>query len=135
MTKCNQDPRTRPQIQVSVQGTTSAKALYDTGATVSVMSERTFMNIPQRDRPTMSKYAPLRLTGADNKAMTVRGSFDMNIRILERTIRQEIHVVDGLTSDLMMGCDLIHTHGLGYNAIGRKPYYQDRRNWEEGRII
>ena len=80
------------------------------------------MNIPQKRRPQVSKYAPLRLTGADDKPMTVRGSYDMNVRILERTIQQEVHVVDCLTSDFIMGCDLIHTHALGYDAIARKPF-------------
>ena len=126
---------TRPTINIRVQASTEMKALYDTGAAVTVMSEQAFLRIPQKCTPPRLIGEPIRLTGADDKPMVIRGCYETTLRIQGRVVKQDVYVVSALSSDFIIGCDLIHDHGLSYDAEERTVFYKDRSKWKEGGMV
>jgi hypothetical protein len=127
------DPR--PVVTVRLPGRTLAGALYDTGACVSLISEEAYLRIPHWLRPERSEGPWMRLTGADNKAMEIKGRFKLKMKIQQRTLYETVYVVPRLTSDLIIGIDIIHKSVMSYDAKKKRPFFQDTSDWEEGGIL
>ena len=121
----------RPKIDALVQGT-EVQCLYDSGACVSLMSEEAYKRIDYRNRPSRVDGPWLNLVGADSKVLKIRGKFTMHIDIGGRVIKEDVYVIPGLSSDVIIGCDIIRKHTLTWDPATDRIFYQTPNGWQRG---
>ena len=122
-------PSERPMIRATLLGGVQVEGLYDTGASVTMIDEKEFRNIPVNIRPQKNVYAPwLTLEGADKKMMQVKGCYAMPVTIQNRKIMHFFYVVKNLSSPLIFGIDFINQHSVAYDPDLREVSF--KRDWE-----
>ena len=103
-------------VDVIVNKSHKVHALYDPGATVTLIDEAEFRKIPVDRRPSQDARAPrLILENADKRAMSVRGCYILSLSLLDRTIPHTVYVIRNLSSPMFLGADFIKQHGLSHN--------------------
>lgn len=72
----------------------------------------------------------LDIQGVDGSKLQVRGCYELNLSMLGRTINARLYVVPRCTSQVLLGADFIRKHGLSYDAIGNKLYFDRQKQWQ-----
>ena len=126
---------TRPAVQCDLPGGVSVRALYDTGAGVSVISEDIFRAIPVNSRPQRCDAPQIKLTGVDGRPLDVRGCFNVPISLLDKSLSHRFYVARGLTSPVILGVDFMRLFGLSYDAIAHSLFFQEGQTWSTASIV
>ena len=109
----------RPHIEINVQGYL-ASFLVDTGADVTVISEKQFRLISKDKRPNKLE-TQTRLTGvAENAKLEVKGVYPLTLKIGNRARTLPVYVVKSMTQKCILGIDAIHSFGLIYDGYKKE---------------
>ena len=87
------------------------------------MREADFRLIPPSLRPAQVPDSYLRLTGVNGSLHSVKGCYLVPITILGRTVQHKFYVIHQLTSNMILGSDFIHAHGLSYDSVSEKMFF------------
>ena len=115
---------------LSVQGI-KTKAIVDTGAEVTVLSERLYKSLPQDKRPTLQKAKRGLIVAEAGKKMTTCGTFDASFRLGEFEFEWPVYVAP-IGDDVLLGCDIIDEMDITVNT---KRGIQVKDQWVECEII
>ena len=132
---CNKS--NRPIISVQTCGL-SFDSLVDTGADISIISEKLFRQIPIDRRPQKLPHSPLSLSTACGGTLQCRGRYLFPLVVQGRTCLQPVFVVSNLNTPALLGIDFIHEHGLLYDGKSRQiKFSHDHKvaaisKWEGG---
>jgi hypothetical protein len=108
----------RPTMTVTINDT-KIPALFDTGASISVISWRAFLRLSRRPR---LQQEHITVKAANGKPLQVRGTALFNIQIGSRSSTRPFIVVDSLSSDLIIGSDIIAAEQLIIDVADKKIY-------------
>ena len=108
----------RPHVDTFISGT-SVQCLLDTGAEVSILSDRQYRQIPIDKRPARLPGEDPKLGAANGTLLKTKGRFIMPIELMGRTLWHEIIVVENLNGGGILGADFINKHGLTYDGRSR----------------
>ena len=109
----------RPFVEIQL-GDRPIKALYDSGADISCISDVEFRRIPVNLRPSrMPEDRPRRYIGAGGHQLDVRGVFTLQMKVLGRQINHPFRVIRGLHEPAILGADFINQQCLGYDPCKR----------------
>lgn len=105
----------RPYCKINVEGS-NCTFLFDSGAQVTLMSEREFRKIPVHKRPQQLKTA-MRISGvtSDSKVQ-IKGLYPIRLSVNGRSATVPVFVAKNMTQKNILGIDAIKTLGLGYNS-------------------
>ena len=122
----------RPFVSIRI-GCQSTRALYDTGADISCISEKLFRMIPPTRRPEMiPSLAGQEIKSASGNFLEVKGAYTMMMNILGKNIQHRIFVVRNLSEPVILGSDFIHQHQLSYCPIRHVIYWPGGNQWVKG---
>ncbi len=111
----------------------STKALYDTGSCVTCMSEDTYHNL-QPDEKSLSQTGRSFRSASGNQ-MKTKGSFDLQMLIEGRSVKQNVHVIPQLHEPFILGIDFIRKHGLSYCPKHHHFYWEENCPLDHGSIL
>ena len=83
------------------------RALVDTGAEVSVMSEKMYSRIRNKSGMKSTSYA---LQGAGGKPLNVLGVTTLSFKLGSKNFTQKFHVISHASRNLILGTDFLSTH-------------------------
>jgi transposase InsO family protein len=92
-------------------------ALFDTGASISVMNWKTFLRLPNRPQLKQDNIA---IRAANGTNLKVRGSALFPLTIGNRSTTRPIIVVEKLNTDLILGSDTIAAENLLIDVAAKK---------------
>ena len=125
--------KSRPLIPIKINGQKET-ALFDTGASVTCMNEKTFRKIfPPGERPKKIRES-IGIKAASGDPLLSAGVFNVVFEIMDKKIEQETVVFTNLKTNVILGDNLMHKSGLSYDAGQRAFYYSDRKTWEVSAI-
>ena len=128
----------RPSTSCVLPGGATVNALYDTGASVTLLSKASFRQIPVALRPDKLPGPLLCLTGVDNTTLNVKGCYQLPVTVLGRRLLHRVFVTANLTSEMILGSDFIHEHAMSYDSVAKNLFFDcsaDDPNWQEGSLI
>ncbi len=105
----------------------SGSWLFDTGASVSLISIKEFRKISPEHRP-QKKPATINLTCASDKMLSIVGIYDFNLTIQGRTIRHPVYVANNLGNAAILGIDAIKAFGLIYSPSKNSFNFENKIN-------
>ena len=114
-----EDPLKDPRPHVTLKvGDRRVSALVDTGAMVSVMSQKVFESLPNSGEFERAPIRPdFRVTAANGTDLKVKGRYVVPFDILGMAVKAPVYVVGGLSSHTwIVGIDLIRGLHLSVNA-------------------
>ena len=114
---------------LSVQGF-KTKAIVDTGAEVTVLSEKLYKSLPQDKRPALQKAKRGLIVAEAGKKMTTCGTFDAQFKLGEFEFEWPVYVAP-IGDDIILGCDIIDEMDITVNT---KRGIQVRDQWVECEI-
>ena len=91
------------------------KAVIDTGAEVTVMSETAFLGIPKEQRPVRRSAKRTLVVAEAGKKMTTSGIADIEIQIGSLKFEWPIYIAP-IGDDLLLGCDVIYEKDITINT-------------------
>ena len=133
----------RPIINVKACGV-SFDSLVDTGADISIISEKIFRQIPIASRPPKLPDSKLQLGTACGGSLICRGRYMLPLHVQGRLCLQTVFVVSNLATPAILGIDFIHAHGLTYDGTSRsikftsqnaQPASRQESRWEGGVLM
>ena len=94
-------------------GSTAVYALLDTGASVSVINFDLFTEMHgQLPFPSVSKGLGYKITCANGTKVQSCGIVDIEIRLGNTVVNHSVHVLRGITQDLILGLDFLRENGV-----------------------
>jgi hypothetical protein len=132
--KCKADRKRRPRVQMQVNGT-PIKALVESGASVSVMSEKVFKTVWEHwNMQRLPIPAALTVSGVNGEKIDVTGYVEIPLAIKDektdevRSFTRLVVVLSGIgQTDLILGYDFIQEEGMVIDGAANKIYFTDRR--------
>lgn len=113
----------------------SLRGLYDTGADISCISDKTFRKLsPDNRPPRLIDISRSTFKSANGDPLEVRGKYLLKVRMGKTEVEHPFFVVKNLSEDLILGIDFIHTHELNYNATSRSFRWRGGPSWTEGNL-
>ena len=110
----------RPFVEIKI-GHRASRALYDSGADISCISDKEFRKIPVEQRPSKgAEDRPRKYLGAGGHQLDVRGVFTLQVDILGRKVSHPFRVIRGLHEPVILGADFINSQCLGYDPCKRE---------------
>jgi hypothetical protein len=133
--KCKGNRKRRPRVQTQVNGTQMEALVVDSGASVSVMSERAFKTVWEHwNMQRLPIPAALNISGVNGEKIDVTGYVEIPITIKDektnevRSFTRPILVLSGIgQTDLILGYDFIQEEGMIIDGAANKTYFADRR--------
>ena len=120
----------KPYVALFLSGM-PLKGLYDTGADVSCVDEKTFRKIPVDKRPTIQTIDRVyRFKGAGEKDLEVRGKFSLPLTLGNKSIVHEFFVIKQLGEEVILGIDFMHKHRLNYDTHSKTFSWRREGVWE-----
>ena len=103
----------RPHVDALIEGV-STQCLVDTGAALSVISEKFFHLVPARWKCAAVPVSPnLRLSTASGNPLEIVGRFLISLKMLGREITRPFYIVRGLANHtVILGVDFIREQQL-----------------------
>jgi hypothetical protein len=139
--KCKGDRKRRPRVQTQVKDT-PIKALVDSGASVSVMSEKALRTVWEHWKmQRLLIPAALTVSGVNGKKIDVTGYVEIPLTIKDkktdevRSFTRPVLVLSGIgQTDLILGYDFIQEEGMVIDGAANETYFADRRaeGWRTG---
>ena len=109
------DSTGRPFISVNMHGV-SGSWLFDTGASVTLISLKEFRKISPDNRPP--RMSPItNLSGAGGESLNTHGIYNLKLTINGRTLVHPVYVASNLSSPAILGIDAIKAFGLLYSPF------------------
>ena len=115
---------------LSIQGILT-KAIVDTGAEVTILSERLHNLFPKEKRPKLQKAKRGLIVAEAGKEMNTCGTFDANFKLGEFEFNWPVYVAP-IGDDILLGCDIIDEMDITVNT---KRGIQVKDQWVECEII
>ena len=112
------DIKQRPQFTGFIDNV-KTNFLFDTGAMVTVISEKIFRSIPIQRRPPRLAGQDPALGTANGTPLHTRGRYMLPVRAFGQEMWHEFHVVSNLNTDAIVGIDFINSHHLSYDGRTR----------------
>ena len=114
----------RPMVKVKLKNSkVNENFLYDSGAQVSLISKKSFRQIPINKRPEKIDFN-LVCSGVSGNKLKVRGCYLLNLNIFGKDIQHPFFVVDHIPGQTgVLGIDIIKKHGIALDVITNKPYF------------
>ena len=118
----------RPMVKLKLYGAKKEENfLYDSGAQVSLMSNKIFRKIKVDLRPEKIKFK-LNCSGVSGSKLKVLGCYFFNFTILGQSVKHPIFVVDKIPGQSgVLGIDIIKRMGLGLDVITNEPYLVNKK--------
>ena len=98
-----------------VIGGIHSKAVIDTGAEVTVMSEALYTMIPENRRPELKKATRNLVVAEAGKQMSTRGITELDITLGNETFTWPVYVAP-IGDSILLGCDLIAEKDITINS-------------------
>jgi hypothetical protein len=132
--KCKGDWKRRQQVQTKVNGT-PIEALVDSGALVSVMSEKAFKTVWEHWKmQRLPIPASLIVSGVNGEKIDVTGYVKIPLTIKDektdevRSFTRPVLVLPGIgQTDLILGYDFIQEETMVIDGTENETYFADRR--------
>jgi hypothetical protein len=132
--KCKGDRKRSPRVQTQVNGT-QMEALVDSGASVSVMSERAFKIVWEHwNMQRLPIPAALNVSGVNGEMIDVTDYVEIPLTIKDektnevRSVTRPILVLSGIgQTDLILGYDFIQEEGMIIDGAANETYFADQR--------
>ena len=122
----------KPYLDLFLSGM-ALKGLYDTGADVSCIDEKTFRRIPVDKRPAVKLIdKAYRFKGAGDQDLDVRGRFTLPLKVGQKQLAHEFFVIKSLGEELILGIDFMHAHKLNYDTHTKRFSWRREGVWEKG---
>ena len=102
------------KVPMQVMGQ-DVKAVIDTGAEVTVMSERLYHSIPDVSRPQLCQASRGLVVAEANKSMKTNGVADVEIQLGGQSYKWPVYVAP-IGDDLLLGCDFIYAQDMTVNT-------------------
>lgn len=99
---------------VSIQGV-DAKAVVDTGAEVTVISDRFYHTIPKESRPPLRKTRRGLVVADAHKEMKTNGITELDFILGEVKFKWPVYVAP-IRDDILFGCDIIDELNISVNT-------------------
>ena len=115
---------------ISIQGIIT-KAIVDTGAEVTVLSERLYNLFPKDKRPKLTEAKRGLVVAEAGKEMTTCGTIDANFKLGDFEFTWPVYVAP-IRDDMLLGCDIIDEMDITVNT---KRGIQVKDQWVECEII
>jgi hypothetical protein len=108
----------RPAKQLHIAGTdNSFRALFDTGADVSCVSQRVFDRLNQEQLRKLHLPDDFRqVVSAGNNNLKITGFFEIPFVIDGHTFWHPTIIVDGLNSEVILGVDFLHRYEVSIHG-------------------
>jgi hypothetical protein len=130
---CNGDRKRRPRVQMQVNST-PIEAFVDSGALVSVMSEKAFKTV--REHWKMQRLpiqAALTVSGVNDEKIDVTGYVEIILTIKDEktnkvmSFARPVLVLSGIgQTDLSLGYEFMQEEGMVIDGSANKTYFADR---------
>ena len=114
---------------LSIQGILT-KAIVDTGAEVTILSESLYNLFPKEKRPKLQKAKRGLIVAEAGKEMNTCGTFDANFKLGEFEFNWPVYVAP-IGDDILLGCDIIDDMDITVNT---KRGIQIKDQWVECEI-
>jgi hypothetical protein len=125
----------RPYLWVNVQNALKIRGLYDTGADISCISEKTFRNLPPHNRPQkLNMDKSPNFCSAGGQPLPVRGLYEFNFRINSKFVKHKCYVIPELNEPLILGINFIQQHQLWYCPKNKSFAWEGQPNWGQGHL-
>lgn len=117
----------RPKIKVKINET-EVEALMDSGASISVISEKTLFRLWRHwDLFRLPMPAHLRVTGITGHKIQVVDYVQVEMEVMGKVIRRPILVVSGLDhTELVLGWDTMREEGIVLDAKENKVFFKKK---------
>ena len=115
----------RPYLCAQLPGK-DFQALYDTGASISIMKTSTWQKMKHRP-PLLS--GSVSATSASGNRMTIRGHVIVPLRIFNTVKLTKIFICDEICSDILLGVDVVQSFQLIYDPKSEEVF--PRQRWIE----
>jgi hypothetical protein len=120
---------TRPYLQCDIAGQT-VRALYDTGADVSCVSQNCFEKLRAEGRIYEIQGTKPQFRSAGGQPLNVKGKTEIALQLEKDTIKHPFFVIDGLNEAMIIGIDFIQKHKLSYCPEKRNFHWQGKTTWD-----
>ena len=120
----------RPYTKIEI-GKLSKRALYDTGADISCISERVFREIPIELRPKKLNSPPYFKT-AGKEVLSPKGKYEFQVVVEGQKKTNAFYVINNLSEDVILGMDFIRTHQLTFCPIRNDFSWGSDKTWSTG---
>ncbi|KAI9549162.1 hypothetical protein GHT06_004912 [Daphnia sinensis] len=97
------------------------QALFDTGASKSIIHERLFNKLPPRGQVVCSQLE-FDLYDVGEKKLHTLGRVTLPVRYGESLLRQEFIITNGVSEDCILGWDAIQKHGFRLDGEAKSIY-------------
>jgi hypothetical protein len=125
----------RPYLTFTLQNCITVKGLYDTGADISCISEKTFHQLPPDQRPDKIKdITSPRFKTAGGQPLTVRGLYKFTLKIGSKLLTHKFYIIPDLNKPLILGIDFIQEHQLWYCPKNQSFAWKGQPNWGQGHL-
>merc|ERR1711893_445229 len=94
-------------------------ALYDTGASCSVLSLSVWNSIPEERRPPLEPSSRVLKQAADDPVY-IEGVANLQIELHGRQIEHKMEIAE-VRDDIILGLDLLKLHGINWNIRTMEP--------------
>lgn len=115
---------------LTVQGL-QTKAIIDTGAEVTVLSERLYNLFPDSRKPKLQKAKRGLVVAEAGREMNTCGIIDVEIKIGEHLINWPVYVAP-IRDEILLGCDLIDELDI---TVSTKRGIQIKDTWADCEVI
>ena len=106
--------------------------LYDTGASITCVSEKTFRTIPTDQRPPKLNMVKPNFQSAGGHQLQVRGLYNLPLKLLGKVVEHPVFVIKDLSEPAIIGIDFINKHGLTYSPKNQRFGWNDEAYWKLG---
>ena len=111
----------------------TAKALYDTGSSVTCMNDDTYQNLHPDEKALSQNGRSFRSASGDQ--MKTRGTFDLQMQVEGKMVSQKVHVIPTLHEPFILGIDFIREHGLNYCPKHHHFHWDEHCPLDHGSIL
>ncbi len=125
-----------PYLHIKVQSSVSVRGQYDTGASISCLSQKVFCQIPPQHHPTKLEGGggmPI-FKSAGGQILQVQGKYQFEMHIGSKSLQRELYVIPDLNELLILGIDLIQLHQLWYCPKNCSFAWEGQPNWGSGHL-
>lgn len=118
-------PDSRPHKEVVTAAGKTVAALYDTGSAITAISARFFEHMRHTATRMAEVDALINITTVDGNPLPTEGCYAATVWFDGRWRAGAFFVMEGLTSDVLLGIDFIRNQDLNYKARTNQVIAQD----------
>jgi hypothetical protein len=125
---------TRPYVTGHL-GQQPCRFLYDTGSSITCISEETFRKIPIEQRPAkVPNHEHHSFTTASGNTLYTKGVYQIPMKFLGKTVSHPVYVLNHLSETAILGIDFMTQHGLSFCAPTHTFHWAGNTPWSQGAL-